>query len=203
VPMLVLDHWTESRIREERAISGAAHFDEVWDGVYIVSPAPNNTPQRLLSQLDRIFGAAIDDDGLGQVVQTVNVSDRSEDWVQNFRIPDLAVFLRGTSARDLETHWLGGPDFAIEILSPDDRARDKLDFYGKVGVRELLIIDRAPWGLELYSPEDAVLQLVGVSRPGSFDLLTSQVVPFSFRLVVRDERHEVEVIHSDGRRWSI
>jgi Uma2 family endonuclease len=113
------------------------------------------------------------------------------------------VFLSGTSARDLETHWLGGPDFAIEILSPDDRARDKLDFYGKVGVRELLVIDRAPWGLELYSPENGVMQLAGVSRPGSLDVLTSRVIPFSFRLVVSDARYEVEVIHSDGRRWSI
>ena len=63
-------------------------------------------------------------------------------WTKNYRCPDVAVFLPGNPAEDRETHWLGGPDFAVEIVSRDDRSRKKFDFYAKVGVRELLLVDR-------------------------------------------------------------
>ena len=55
-----------------------------------------------------------------------NVSDRPKRWKKNYRCPDVAVFLPGNPAEDRETHWFGGPDFAVEILSPYDRSREKL-----------------------------------------------------------------------------
>ena len=104
----------------------------------------------------------------------------------------MAVFLKGNPAKDRDTHWFGGPDFAVEIVSPSDRSRDKLDFYAKVGVRELLIVDRKPWKLELYRNDGSALALVGtcpVTKPKPLD---SQVIPFRFTLaaaVPRPLRH--------------
>jgi len=45
---------------------------------------------------------------------------------------------------------VGGPDFAVEILNPGDRTPEKLPFYASVNVRELLVVDRDPWSLELF-----------------------------------------------------
>ena len=37
--MLVLDSWTEQRVKAEREVSGADRYDEIWDGAYVVVPA--------------------------------------------------------------------------------------------------------------------------------------------------------------------
>ena len=76
----------------------------------------------------------------------------------------------------MRTHWYGGPDFAVEVISPYDRSRKKLDFYAKVGVRELLLVDRKPWSLELYRLTDGELKLVGEITPDPPRRLTSDVL---------------------------
>ena len=195
---------TEAAIKARRAELGIDRFDEVWDGVYSVSPAPGSSHQALLFRLHKLFDSLVDADGLGRTLQTVNISDRGDDWTENYRVPDLSIFLAGNPARDLETHWLGGPDTAIEILSPGDRSRRKLDFYAKVGVRELLIVDRDPWALELYRLNHGTLAIVGRATPEGGECLSSVVLPLSFRLVPGEERPEIEAVHDDGnRRWSI
>jgi Uma2 family endonuclease len=52
------------------------------------------------------------------------VTDRHDNWQKNFRCPDVVAFLKGNPAQNRDTHWLGGPDFAIEIVNPYDRARE-------------------------------------------------------------------------------
>ena len=84
-------------------------------------------------------------------------------WQKNYRCPDVAVFLPGNPAEDRQTHWYGGPDFAVEIMSRHDRSREKFDFYFKVGVRELLLVDRRPWRLELYRRDKSQWNTVGHS----------------------------------------
>lgn len=172
--------------------------DEVWDGVWIVSPNPNDEHNDIEMNLGAIFLIVLGWTGLGWVRSGPNVSDRVEQWEHNFRCPHLAVYLQGTTARNLKTHWVGGPDFAVEVVSPNDRTRQKFDFYAKVGTRELLVVDRDPWVLELYRLEEGVLKLVGKSRLDRPDLLISEVLPQSFRLVNGDPRPRIEVVHSDG-----
>jgi Uma2 family endonuclease len=131
------------------------------------------------------------------------VSDIEDQWEHNYRSPDVVVYLNGTTARDFGTHWVGGPDFCVEIVSRNDRSRDKLDFYAKVGTRELLVVDRFPWGLELYRLQDGVLTLVGESTLGQPNILIGEVLPLTFRLVEGDPRPKIEVVHADGvQRWS-
>jgi hypothetical protein len=158
--------------------------------------------------LTGILYATIDLPGLGLVHPGANVSDREEDWTFNYRVPDVAVYLAGTTARDCGTHWLGGPDFAVEVASPGDETRDKLPFYGKVGVRELLLIDRDPWALELHRLRDDALIVAGTSRVASGGVLASGVLPLSFRLVGGEGggsgRPRIEVAHVDGaQRWLV
>jgi len=112
--------------------------------------------------------------------------------------------LPGSTARFCGTHWVGGPDFLVEIVSDDDRSREKLDFYGQIGVRELLIVDRDPWLLELYRLANGELISVGTTQPGQTHSLASEVLPVSFRLIEEPSRPIVEVRHADGvQAWSI
>ena len=90
----------------------------------------------------------------------VVISDRVEGFEQNYRWPDVAVFLAGTTSRECGTHWCGGPDFMVEIRCRGDRTMQKLPFYASINVRELLIIDRDPWSMEIYRLRDSELRRV-------------------------------------------
>lgn len=189
------------RVRQE---SGGDRYDEVWDGVYLMSPLANIEHQVLATRLAAVFQIAIGPDSAGIAIAGVNVSDREDGWIQNYRCPDVAVVLPGCPAKNCETHWWGGPDFLVEIVSEDDRSRQKLEFYAGIGVRELLIIDRLPWALELYRLESGELQSVGQSMVDSTLQLQSLVLPLNFRLVPGDTRPVIEITHSDGRQtWRI
>ena len=125
-----------------------------------------------------------------------------EGWQENYRVPDVVVRLEGGAAQILEAHWCGGPDFVVEVISPEDGAREKLPFYAAIGTREVLLIDRKPWAIELYTLQDGRMVPVGVSRPETGQVVTSGVVPLTFRLVTEDGQVKVEVGHpADGQMW--
>lgn len=202
--LTVLSPNTVEQILRARQESGACRWDEVWDGEYLVMPEPDNIHQDIVTVLSAIFVFILEMGRLGRVLAGTNITDREDDWRKNFREPDVAVFLRGTSARDGGTHWVGGPDFAVEVVSPQDRTRQKHDFYARVGTRELLYIDRAPWSLELVRLEGNALITVGTSTLEDPATIASAVLPLSFRLVAGEERPRIEVLHNDGvQRWTI
>lgn len=138
----------------ERKAKGLDRYDEVWEGVYVMSPMANNEHQLLATELSATISTVVDWRNLGRTIAGANVSDRRDDWTKNYRIPDVLVFKNKTSAKDCVTHWLGGPELAIEIASPGDRTLDKLGFYASVGTCELLVIDRKPWKLTLFRLDD-------------------------------------------------
>lgn len=201
---LIQDALLEEELIAQRRATGADRHDEVWEGVYVMSPMANNQHQRIVGGLNSVFLAAVETPGLGVTLPGTNVTDRESDWMKNFRCPDVAVFLDETTAEDRETHWYGGPNFAVEIISPDDRTRQKFDFYARVNTRELLIVDRDPWALELYRLADGELQLVGKSTLDAPTLLESEVVPLSLKLIAGDNRPAIEVRHNDGKQvWTV
>lgn len=201
---VILDRDLERSMIRRRRRLGIDLRDEVWDGVYVMSPAADHEHQRLSGDLYTAFKPAINDDGLGSAEPNVNISDRKRGWRKNYRCPDIAVFLHGNPAEDLGTFWHGGPDFAIEIVSPRDRTRKKIPFYEKVGTRELLIVDRHPWKLTLLRLQNGSLTPVGESADDSPALLASQVIPLSFRLIRHDAQPAIEVTHHDGQRhWTV
>ena len=202
---VILDEELAERLKAERAERGGDRYDEVWEGVYMMAAMPNNEHRFFVSRLARILDEVIHDSGLGQAFPGCNVSDR-EDWEKNFRVPDVAVFLNGTAAIDRNTFWRGGPDFAVEITSRGDKSRDKFEFYASINTREVLIIDRDPWQLELYRLENGILSLAESCLPGNDNRITTATVGLQLRLDAADEseRPLIQVSHPQSQReWTI
>ncbi len=200
--VVVLDPYVEELVLAQRQGSDGDQYDEVWEGVYIVTPLPNVDHQGLVGEFDSILREVLRRPGLGQVFPGVNLSDRNEDWKQNYREPDVAVFLRDGKAIDRGTHWQGAADFLIEIISPGERTREKIPFYSRIGTRELLIVDRDPWVLELYRHADGQLVLTGRSTLDAPEVLTSQTVGLTFQLGPGQPRPQIHVAHpANGRQW--
>lgn len=203
--VLVSDLETAARLQAERKASGADKHDEVWDGVYVMSPLANLEHQEIAQELWLVFRTVVLGlAGGGKAYDGLNVSDREEGWVQNYREPDVGVVLPGNPAKHCGRHWCGGPDFLVEILSPNDLAREKRGFYAQLGVLELLIVDRDPWALELYRLDAGQLGLVGTSTVDRADVLMSAVLPLTFRLVDGPVRPRIEVFRTDGTQtWQV
>jgi Uma2 family endonuclease len=202
--VLFYDQTAAVRLRAERQAAGIDGHDEVWEGVYVVSPIADIEHQEMGAELwHALRSCFLPEDG-ARVLPSVNVSDRMEGWINNFRVPDAAVFLANGPGRDCKTHWYRGPDLAVEILSNNDPAYEKMDFYAANGVRELLIIDRVPWAIEMYRISEGALKLVGAVKTTADEPLASEVVPAEFRLVAADPRPKIEVASTrESRRWLI
>jgi Uma2 family endonuclease len=201
--IILTDPRLERQLKAEREASGADRYDEVWEGITMMAPLPNNEHQEIATRLACILQEIVGWPGLGDVCAGVNLSDRAEGWEHNYRVPDVAVFLRTGRAENLGTHWRGAADFLVEVISPCDRTREKLDFYSRLGVRELLLVDREPWALELYRDGPS-----GLEKVESADLqageVRSAVLPLIFRLVSARGRPDIEVGHAEsGRTWRV
>jgi Uma2 family endonuclease len=100
------------------------------------------------------------------------------------------------------THWYGGPDFAVEVVSPHDRTFEKLPFYAKVGTQKLLLIERQPWAVRLFRLQAKQLVEVGQSTLYEPNILASDVIPLSWRLAGKPKSPRIEITHHDGvQRW--
>lgn len=193
----------EELIADRRA-RGADHHDEVWEGVYMMSPLADDEHQFITGRIHTILDLVIGLPGLGVVRPGVNVSDLLRDWTKNYRCPDVAVRLEGGRAEIRDSYWLGGPDFLVEVVSPDDQTYEKLPFYESIGTREVLVIDRRPWTLLLYRLTDGKLVEAGRSTLENGVKLSSEVVPLSFGLIAGQTRPQMEVAKiEDGQRWVI
>lgn len=199
---IIVDTSAEAEYIADRRAKGLDRFDEVWDGVYIMSPLANNEQQKLALRLAAAMDVVVDLELGGLSYCGCNVSDQDQDWKFNYRCPDVAVFLAETAATDRGSHWQGGPDFAIEITSRGDKTWDKLEFYAKVGTQELLVVEREPWEMILVRSAGSALKEVGRATLTNNTVLQSKVVPFNFRLTTKNQRPTIEVQHQvDGRTW--
>jgi hypothetical protein len=119
---MIRDVELEQRLQAERAACGADRYDEIWEGVYVMAPMPNDEHQMLVNALASILQEVVGWPGLGHVRPGVNVSDRVDDWRQNYRVPDVAVFLNDTQAVNHNAFWFGGPDLANNVRVSDPPA---------------------------------------------------------------------------------
>jgi Uma2 family endonuclease len=201
--VVVLDRDFGKSVLSMRETGAEERFrDEVWDGVTLIIPEADNEHDDLVGFFRFVFRLVFAPEMGHRVHSSVNVSDRPLKWKQNYRVPDVALFLADNSADDRKTHWFGGPDLAIEIVSPDDKSRDKLDFYAKVGTHEVLVFDRDPWQLELYQARRGHMRPAGTIRPGDGKKLTSGVGPLTFQLLRSRPRPKVKIVHTEtGQEW--
>ena len=202
--MLIENPWLEEELIEQRKARGIDLYDEVWEGVYFMPPMPNDDHQDLVFEFVFVLGAAVSKPGLGKVRPGINLAASAEDWKHDYRVPDVVVFLADTAAENYNEFWVGPADFIIEITSPRDRTYEKIPFYSKIGVRELLVLNRQSWRLELYRHQGDGLQKIGESALERPEVLTSEKLPLNFRLVPGDERPRVEVWHkTTGEKWVV
>ena len=48
--ILITDPWLEERLIMQREASGANRYDEVWEGVNMMTPIPNTEHQRIVAR---------------------------------------------------------------------------------------------------------------------------------------------------------
>jgi Uma2 family endonuclease len=136
---------------EQRRRLGLDRRDEMWEGVLHMVPAPYDEHQRTVEDLLVFLKPLLRQRRRGTLRMELNVFDEASP-VENYRIPDL-IFVAAGRERLFAKDGIrgGGPDAVFEIRSPNDESYEKLPFYAKVGVREVIIIDRDRKTVELFS----------------------------------------------------
>jgi Uma2 family endonuclease len=115
---------------ERRRQLGQDLFDEVWEGVLHMNPAPHSQHARLEWQLAGILAPLASSAGLRALGQ-FNLGEEGD-----YRVPDGALIRPGPDAVYIPTAAL-----VLEIVSPGDETHAKLPFYAAHQVDELLIVD--------------------------------------------------------------
>ncbi|MDY3559336.1 Uma2 family endonuclease [Gemmata sp. JC673] len=203
MPVVIYDPVYEKHVRAERERLFPNPRDEVWDGVLVMAPLANNEHQLLVMRFTLAFSHAVDFDAGDVVLPGCNVSDRDAGWTDNYREPDAAVYLASNSAKNSDTHWVGGPDLAVEVASPGENPRLKLDFYAQINTRELLIVERDPWAVERYQLQGGKLVLVETADAANGTVLTSSVLPLTFELRAGATRPVIRIAHiQTGQIWT-
>ena len=186
----------------DRDLGIESRFEEVWEGVVVMPPMPNNEHQDIQFKLLLPIAAVVEDPAVGTVTAGVNISDREAEWTHHFRGPDVVVYLDTNPAINHGTHWQGGPDFLVEIISSGEDPYAKFDFYARVGTREVLILHRDPWLIELFQLKEAVLELAGQSDLTNPSVIPSSTLKLTFQLVVGRTRPQIEVTELvNGKKW--
>lgn len=198
----ILDEILVDQLIADRQDRGIDQHDEVWNGVYVMSPIANDEHQGLVSFINSVLFQVVQAAGLGLVRPGVNLTDMPEDWTHNYRVPDIVVFLNGGDGVCHGAFWSGGPDLAVEITSTGERPAKKLKFYNRIGTKELLIIERKPWRLVFYRRLRGKLTAAGKSATNGKAIL-SKSVQVSFNLRGDADDPELVLQHSDGRIWKL
>ena len=107
-------------------------MDEVWEGVLHMVHAPRGEHAYLAQQLAVTLGRPARDAGLVPAMGRFNLGESAHDY----RVPDGGVHRerpRGV--------WLATAAIVVEIVSPGDESWEKLPFYARQRVDEVLIVD--------------------------------------------------------------
>src|SRR5262249_32471156 len=102
-------------------------------------------------------------------------------------------------------HFYGGPHFLVEIQSPGDDTEEKGPFYGKIGVRELLIIRRDTRALRLLRLEGEELVLVQPTLHDGKEWPGGKGPPLAFRRIISKGNPRTQVRRTDGEPglWTV
>jgi Uma2 family endonuclease len=164
-------------ILEQRRRTGLDRWDEMWEGVLHMTPAPSNEHQRILDELLMFLGPLLRRAGRGTLRSGINVFDESS-TAEDYRIPDLTFVAAGRETLFAQDGIRGGgPDAVIEIRSPNDESYEKRPFFAKLGVREVVIIDRDTKRVEVFTLRGADYQR---QEPDSNGLVTATTMGVRF-----------------------
>ncbi len=134
MPTLVLDPPPQAleALLEHRRRSGLDRFDEVWEGVLHMVPAPLGEHADISQQLAEVLGPLARAAGLTATIAEFNLGAADDD----FRVPDGGI--HRTRPRGV---WHTTAALVVEIVSPGDESWQKLPFYAAHQVDEVLILD--------------------------------------------------------------
>ncbi len=136
---------------DERRRLGHDHADEMWEGVLHMVPPASGPHQERGTALVSILHALSKQRGLRATYETgVFAVGRDDDY----RVPDNVVSrpenrtLRGVDGR---------AELVVEFRSRNDESYEKLPFYARVGVQEVLILDGSTIDLRRLAGSDYVV----------------------------------------------
>lgn len=134
MPTLVLDPPPQAlkALQESRRRSGLDRFDEIWEGVLHMVPAPLGEHADISQQLAELLGPPARAAGLWPTMSEFNLGDSETD----FRVPD-----GGVHRKRPRGVWHPTAALVVEIVSPGDESWQKLPFYAAHKVDEVLIVD--------------------------------------------------------------
>lgn len=179
-----------AELLEERARLGLDVRDEMWEGVLHMVP-PTTTGHQLFASDLLVAIRSI----LGETARVgLEAGVRAPgSGLTSYRVPDLFV-VRTERAEILRSFVEGAPDLAVEIRSPGDESLEKLPFYARLGVPEVLIIERDTKEPRLFRLAGA--EYLSVSRDRDGKLLLDGL-DLAFR---REEGPVLLVTSRDGSR---
>lgn len=121
------------RLLERRRALGQDLLDEVWEGVYHMNPAPAARHAEVAQQLAVLLDAPARAAGLVPMMSIFNLGAP-----EDYRVPDGGLHRARPGAEDV---YLATAALVVEVVSPNDKTWEKLDFYAAHGVDEVLIVD--------------------------------------------------------------
>lgn len=158
----VLVNITEREIGERRR-AGLDRWDEMWEGVLHMTPAPSSEYQRIVDDLIEFVRPWLREAGRGILRSGINVFAAELDY----RIPDLSFVATGHENLLVEDGIRGGgPDCVIEVRSPEDETYEKLPFFARLSVREVVVVDRGTKRPEVFRLAGPQYVAVAADREG-------------------------------------
>ncbi len=125
-----------------RKRTGNDKWDEMWEGVLHMPPAPNLFHQELQWELETWLRSFWARPAGNRVFHDANLASPGG-WPDDYRVPDLVLLLPESECFDVKrrAYLEGAATAVIEIRSPGDETMEKLPFYARTGVAEVWIID--------------------------------------------------------------
>ena len=163
------------KLLDERRRLGLDGRDEVWDGILHMVPPAGGPHQEMSGELYLVLGPLAKRRGLHPYFETGLF--RAPD---DYRVPDqLYCRPEQRSERGAE-----GAELVVEIRSERDETYDKIGFYARLGVREMLIVHPQGRWVELLRSVGGRLLPVSADAEGAVrsDVLGAQFVTVAGRL---------------------
>ena len=175
----------------ERHRLGLDKSDEVWEGEYHMVPPASSAHGDMQSGLVEVLRPVARSAGL-ELVAERGVFDPAVPGFTSFRVPDLVAATRDhISDRGVE----GRAALVIEVRSPGDETFQKLPFYERVGVEELLVADRDTRALwHRIREADRLVE----SPPGPDGVTALRAIPAALHT-----DGDALVVDAGGTRWHL
>lgn len=133
---------------EERRQLGHDKRDELWEGELHMVPPGTSIHGTVADELAFALHPIAKRRGLLARTGHTGVFNPKVD--KSYRVPDAIV----AHPDQLSPRGLEGAELVIEVLSPNDESRKKFDFYARVGVREVWLVEPETRETELYALRD-------------------------------------------------